>query len=246
MIKKSLVGTGLVSIGMLVLLSICSLAYGSQDILNSHGSFESKGFWSGSADYSIDESTFKEGKASAKIVVEDINAKSYLYCYLPMKSGESYKISLWYKTMNVVPDSNLVKILLNFNRKNGANGSAGAKIIPFPTGDNNSDWKELSTIVAPPPETEQCQFVISFSGIKGTIWLDGLTVSLQEKEKEQVSAVKVTDTPPVIDGLDNDKCWQDAISMSGFLRSDYGGKIADRQTEAKLSYDAQNIYVFYK
>lgn len=241
MIKKQFL-----NIALLVLFSICSIAYGNEDILNNQGSFEAEGFWNGNASYSIDKDVFKVDKASAKITAGDINNNKYIYCYLPMKAGERYKISLWFKTMNVVPDSSSVKMALNWNSKEGGNGSAGVKAISLPAGDNNTDWKEFSTIVMPPPETALCQLVISFGDIKGTLWLDGLTVSALGNENEQVATIRASSAPLVIDGRDNDPGWQSSAPMTGFFRADYEGSPAHRQTEVKLSYDATNLYVFIK
>ncbi len=183
-----------VNIVIIGLFLIFSLIYGEENSskknLLSGGSFETKRPWSlwpggrTKTTFSIDKTIYKEGKASAKIVAIDIKDKGALYTYCPMKEGKTYKITLWYKTKNLLPDSSSLKLLLNFNLKNGRNGSAGQKIIPFPSGDTNTDWKEFTTIVTPPPGTFVCQFVLRCSNIIGTVWFDGITVIEQEGEKK--------------------------------------------------------------
>ena len=55
------------------------------------------------------------------------------------------------------------------------------------------------------------------------------------------------DVAPVIDGSDNDKVWQVAPVISGFREwRPTEGKAARFRTEAKIAYDAANLYVFVR
>jgi hypothetical protein len=60
----------------------------------------------------------------------------------------------------------------------------------------------------------------------------------------QVSAM-IADRPPVIDGKDDDAVWQAAATITGFRVFDpKEDGDPSFQTEAKIAYDAQNLYVF--
>src|ERR1700737_458512 len=60
------------------------------------------------------------------------------------------------------------------------------------------------------------------------------------------SAVR-TDTPPVIDGKDDDPVWRTAPVISGFTQwSPTEGKQPRFRTEAKVAYDASNLFVYVR
>jgi len=53
--------------------------------------------------------------------------------------------------------------------------------------------------------------------------------------------------PPVIDGKDDDAVWQDATSITDFTQwQPTEGKRPSFRTEAKVAYDASNLYVFVR
>lgn len=55
------------------------------------------------------------------------------------------------------------------------------------------------------------------------------------------------DTPPVIDGKDDDAIWRDAPPITAFLQwQPTEGKPPRFKTEAKVAYDAANLYVFVR
>ena len=54
-------------------------------------------------------------------------------------------------------------------------------------------------------------------------------------------------TPPVIDGRDDDPVWQTAPVISAFTQwQPTEGKPPRFRTEAKVAYDAANLYVFVR
>jgi hypothetical protein len=56
-----------------------------------------------------------------------------------------------------------------------------------------------------------------------------------------------TDAPPVIDGRDDDRVWSSAPVISGFKQwRPNEGKDPRFKTEAKIAYDASNLYVFVR
>jgi hypothetical protein len=57
------------------------------------------------------------------------------------------------------------------------------------------------------------------------------------------SAVQVTD-PPVVDGVLDDRAWQDATPLAGFVQAEpFEGQPASENTEVRILYDDQAIYV---
>jgi hypothetical protein len=59
-------------------------------------------------------------------------------------------------------------------------------------------------------------------------------------------AVRTT-SPPVIDGKDNDAVWRETPTISSFLQwQPTEGKAPRFRTEAKVAYDASNLYVFVR
>ena len=59
-----------------------------------------------------------------------------------------------------------------------------------------------------------------------------------------IPAVRV-EAPPVIDGLLDDPCWQQATHVEGFWRDDVDAPELER-TEAWICYDAQAVYVAFR
>lgn len=55
-----------------------------------------------------------------------------------------------------------------------------------------------------------------------------------------------TDTPPVIDGKMDDACWLEADAAEDFRVYRAASKKATQQTEVRVCYDAENLYLFYK
>ena len=63
-------------------------------------------------------------------------------------------------------------------------------------------------------------------------------------EQKSVTA-KFTETPPVIDGKDTEKCWKNAEAAKDFYSTNGIMTAADVKTEAKLLYDKKYLYVFF-
>ena len=62
----------------------------------------------------------------------------------------------------------------------------------------------------------------------------------------QVSAT-LADAPPVLDGRDDDAVWKSAPVIDGFLQSRPSEGLAPGlRTEARVAYDAHNLYVFVR
>ncbi|MBN1865474.1 MAG: DUF4091 domain-containing protein [Victivallales bacterium] len=54
-----------------------------------------------------------------------------------------------------------------------------------------------------------------------------------------------TDAPPVVDGVMDDECWGNAVVVTDFVWFKQPGKKAAEQTEVRVCYDADNLYLFY-
>lgn len=54
-----------------------------------------------------------------------------------------------------------------------------------------------------------------------------------------------TDVPPVLDGKMDDACWGSAVVAGDFRRLDQKHLPARQQSEVRLCYDAENLYVFF-
>ncbi len=88
----------------------------------------------------------------------------------------------------------------------------------------------------------------------GFVALLGLALSLQPTDTSAV-AVRVTDTsavavravdPPTIDGKDDDPVWRTAPVISAFKQWNPTEKEPRYRTEARVAYDAANLYVFVR
>src|SRR5229473_6349206 len=81
--------------------------------------------------------------------------------------------------------------------------------------------------------------------------LAAVTFASQSQDPPPVPASRVIATraaqPPVIDGRDDDAVWREAQPINGFQewRPSEGGP-PKLPTEAKIAYDAANMYVFVR
>ena len=77
-----------------------------------------------------------------------------------------------------------------------------------------------------------------------------LALASQRDTAAHVSTAAVairTNRPPVIDGRDNDPVWRQATPITGFTDwQPTEGKAPRFKTEAKIAYDAANLYVFVR
>src|SRR5690348_7098699 len=76
----------------------------------------------------------------------------------------------------------------------------------------------------------------------------GGTVQLPHPDTARVSTVAVhAQRAPVIDGRDNDPVWREAPPITEFTQwQPTEGKAPRYKTEAKVAYDASNLYVFVR
>jgi hypothetical protein len=82
----------------------------------------------------------------------------------------------------------------------------------------------------------------------GTVYFDETELRLLEPGGEGTAVLPFafashTSTPPRIDGVRDDACWQQAVELPPFMLS-RGNQAATEQTRAWASYDAANLYLF--
>lgn len=68
----------------------------------------------------------------------------------------------------------------------------------------------------------------------------------EEKVKSRILKCPWTDTPPVIDGKMQDKCWSQTKAESDFRVYLKPSQRPSQQTEVRVCYDADNLYIFWK
>ncbi len=190
-----------------------------------------------------DQETARTGKTSARLTARDMRDRAVLYTRIKMQEGKTYAMSFWFRAQDILPSLAKVKLSLAFNRQDGENNSAGEKTYHLPAAAADGAWHEFKVEVTPPVGTAGCQFKLDASGIIGTVWFDDVLV--METGDVGINVAKTT-TPPQIGELDADPAWADATRISGFFRAEHGGKPAERQTEARLLYDDQNLYLLMK
>ena len=192
-----------------------------------------------------DEKIFKDGKASARIDISEIQNKTVLYTYVRLQPNKTYIISFWYKLKNWKKLNNhSTKISLLFNKKNGRNGSAGRFAIPFPSINKpGSVWKKFTAEFTTPSDTCICQLGLLYAqGVTGTLWFDNIKL---EQVIDSLS-INRTLTSPKIDGILDDPCWKHAIPISHFYRLHSTGEPAEVQTNAYICYDNNFIYIAFQ
>lgn len=87
----------------------------------------------------------------------------------------------------------------------------------------------------------------SVTTIRVAVWLICAACSAAAAADPYTVEVRRVATPPVLDGRMDDACWKEAAVAGAFVPG-YGGgakRVAD-QTEVRLCYDAQRLYVFWK
>jgi len=78
-------------------------------------------------------------------------------------------------------------------------------------------------------------FCLLFSGAANHI--------LAQAEKKKIEAIRIS-TPPKIDGILDDQCWENVPVASDFYQLvPYNGENASLDSEVKFVYDDQAIYV---
>lgn len=82
----------------------------------------------------------------------------------------------------------------------------------------------------------------------GSVVIAALALGLQSRDTIGTGTVAIrATTPPIIDGRDNDPVWRDAPPITAFTQwQPTEGKAPRFKTEARVAYDASNLYVFVR
>ncbi|MCM8807942.1 MAG: beta-galactosidase trimerization domain-containing protein [Candidatus Omnitrophica bacterium] len=135
-----------------------------------------------------DEKEAREGKCYAKLCNPDYDTVGTIFSFFNVEPFYEYELSFYFKDLNILPDLSNLKIILNFNKKNGANGSAGRKIIfldKYEKAENG--WKKYKGNFVTPPESFLCHFVIRLEDLKGTLLLDKIEIVKKGKYENSVN-----------------------------------------------------------
>lgn len=192
----------------------------------------------------LDSDIKSAGKSSARIRANDAAGRMSLYTNVKVQEGRSYTLSFRHRTQNFQAMKGAsVKIVLNFNKKDGTNGSAGRVWFDLPNPAPSTGWQAFTREFATPPGTVIAQVVIvQMSGVTGTLWLDDVAII----EVEDVAPVRQSDVAPKIDGLLDDPCWQVAQPLGHFYASTSDMMPAKIITTAHVTYDAENLYFAFR
>ncbi len=188
----------------------------------------------------IDGETKSKGQSSARITAADVAGRISLHTSIIVQGGRRYTLSFRYRTRDFhATKAAYTKGLINFNKKDGPNGSAGSDRFDLPISAPTTNWKTFTREFSAPAETAIAQVVvIQMSGVMGTIWIDDVRIL----QIEDVVAVQQSDVAPQIDGILRDSCWQTAQPLKHFYTTTSGMKPAKAGTTAYVTYDAESLY----
>lgn len=229
---------------LLVTAAFCAVSLNAQ---NSNVKFSKHG-WSlyprdVNVQFTEDNKAADDGRIFGKLTIPDTSADFSVYTYTAMKENKNYKVSFSYKLKDFqISGNSQPQIVFYFNKENGSNGSAGSSKVSWDIESKQDEWLTFSTEIKAPTSTSKCQFSIGLSKAKGTLWLGDFNV----EEVNDVFAVYKAKTAPVLDGKLNDECWQKAVPLASFYRSDDDAVPAKVATTAYLSYDDNNFYIAFK
>jgi len=161
--------------------------------------------------YGVDSTVAKEGTASMKITSK--GESSEVYAWIPIKGKKNYKLTFWYKLKGIIPDSGLLRAYLNFQDE--GNKSIGTKIIPFPAGQTDTDWKKFEGAFTTPAETVLLQLCLGGSRqFLGTIWFD--EVEVYKEEQTDSKLIPKTSSAPIIGGNNVLLAGENLVPNGGF------------------------------
>jgi len=186
-----------------------------------------------------DSKEAKEGYCYAKIYVPDYDVVGTIFSFFPVKQNTKYTLSFWYKNIDIMPDISNIKILLNFNKENGANGSAGRKLFNITENNNDNNWHFFECDFITPPEATLCHFVIRMEDVKGTIFLDNIRIIERKNFKEDTKNIynpyKIS--RPVLNQKDSKEIFSEEKGNYKISSWYLGGIYPDKNLEKKYSED---------
>ena len=128
------------------------------------------------------------------------------------------------------------KYSLNYNRKGGANGSAGNQSIEF-TAQPGKMGKSLEFTV--PPEAQAIQYIFGFNGKPGSSWdISRLTFEFAPDVLTMKKGMPPHGQKPSRWGS------KYCVSADCFFNTS-NAKMADARTSVKIAYDDKNLYLGY-
>ena len=169
-----------------------------------------------------------------------------LYSYFDFNTGGNYKLHFEYNYKNLQfhnSSTSRGKVQLMFIGKDGKNGSAGIKKFPLPI--NNEDpgkWKKFECEFTIPDNSRRCQLApLAISGITGKFLLKNISI----RPVKNIVKIKAAQKAPVIEGILNDKCWQNVTPTASFYSFRRALPSPDKTTFL-MAYDKENLYLAVK
>ncbi len=120
----------------------------------------------------------------------------------------------------------------------------GGRVLEFTVRRNKSGWKIIGNFIM----KKANRLVKGFCVIAVLFFVFNNSVRAAEEDVPYERHIDVywTDTPPVLDGKMDDACWQDAEVASDFRRFSNKTEAAYPQTEVRVCYDADYLYLHYR
>lgn len=183
--------------------------------------------------FEIDTAVFQFGQASARITATDLADTGSLYAYVPVTPGTRYHLRFSYKLQEIVPDSALLNVSVNFNKAGGGNGSAGRVLVRLPEGLSTTSWQTFESAFTTPENAAMVQLVVNVGHVAGTVWVDEVSIA----------AHAAAASAAVEEGLPADERWKGIEPLTGFLGNTAALPLAAKQTRVYLTRDQDQLHL---
>lgn len=169
-----------------------------------------------------------------------------VYTHQRVSGLKSYVFEFRYRVRDgfQYTEGNLPRVVLNFNKDGGGNGSAGSEVHPLPIG-SPSEWLTFRVETQAPASSVNCQVVINLSDTGGRFQFTPLQME-KVLDGFPIRGGEGDSPAPLINGNLDDAVWGEAAPLTPFYRSTNKADPAVTQTTAHLSYDRQNIYIAFR
>lgn len=197
--------------------------------------------WAAYGESSIAEDSEQSYQADASIRLETNDQGldiASMYRYVTLPPGKRYEVSFKYKVSSPMDDA--IVLSINFNKKDGENGSAGSESFNLPRSNGKESWQEFTTVVSIPEDTEVWQIVLSVKTPALPAWFADVTIMAHDESSS--SQLSPTSAPPSLKAELNDQ-WKAIEPLSTFWKADQESCPATIPTEVRMTYDNKNLYV---
>jgi len=139
--------------------------------------WQTKAYRGTEVEFTLDEKVNHSGALSLKARFDENGGSAMVYPakqITGIKSGQTYKVSIWMKAQDLGYSPNFIAPAVRFNFR-------PTRIQPVPTIDlmyemkDTLEWKELTLTSTAPADAEEITLQIMLT--KGTIWIDDVSVT---------------------------------------------------------------------